>query len=336
MSEQKINVTVLGWGKGSYSMLSAIRDNDDYNISSIISMSDSGWSTGVLREEFDILPPGDVRRAVIALSREHDLVKQLFEYRYDKASSVNGHVIGNLLITAMSHISGNFEKWLKQICKLFKVKWRVIPVTLEKSDLEVELEDGTKVFSETNIDEANYDTSQRIVQARLIPEVDANPRAIKALKKSDLIILTFGDIYTSLIPNLLANGVVEAICESDAKVVYFTNLMTKKWESTKTDHAHFEVIDFVEVIEQYLWKCMLDYVVVNNGYISDELTERYKKFEHKSPVKVKDSHIFHDKNYQVLERDLLHDTDNVRHSYDKVGRVVSEIVSRIEMDAEKK
>jgi len=211
----------------------------------------------------------------------------------------------------------------------------VIPVTLEKSDLEVELEDGTTVFSETNIDEANYDTSKRIVQARLVPEVQANPRAIKALKKSDLIILTFGDIYTSLVPNLLASWIAEAICESDAKVVYFTNLMTKKWESTKSNHAHFEVIDFVEVIEQYLWKCMLDYVVVNNGYISNDMAEKYKKYEHKSPVKVKDRDIFHDKNYQVLERDLLHDTDNIRHSYDKVGRVIEEITSMIEMEKEK-
>ena len=292
-------------------------------------MSDSGGSTGVLRKEFDILPPGDIRRAVIALSREHDLVKELFEYRYDKDTSVNGHVIGNLLITAMSHVTGSFEKGLKQICKLFKVKGRVIPVTLEKSDLEVTLEDGTKVFWETNIDEANYDTSKCIVEAQLVPWVDANPKALRAIHKSDIIVLTFGDIYTSLVPNLLVSGMAEAICNSDAQVVYFTNLMTKKWESTKGNHEHFEVIDFVEVIEKYLGKCMLDYVVVNNGYIPDNIAEKYKKLEHKSPVKIKNINEFHGKNYEILERDLLHENDRVRHSYDKVAKVIAEIAEKI-------
>ena len=329
MSEKKVNVTVIGGWKWSYAMLYAIRDNDDYNISSIISMSDSGGSTGVLREEFGILPPGDVRRAVMALSSEHDMAKQLLDYRYDKETSVNGHVVGNLLITAMSEITGSFEKGLKQICKLFKVRGRVVPVTLEKSDLEVELEDGTKVFSETNIDEANYDTSKCIVNAKLIPAVKANPKAIKAIEKSDLIILTFGDIYTSLIPNLLAWGISDAICKSNAKIVYFTNLMTKKWESTKSEHDHFEVIDFVDVIEKYLWKCMLDYVVVNNGYINDKIAEKYKKLEHKSPVKVKDESVFKGKNYKVLQRDLLHEAEHVRHSYDKVWKVIEEIVKKL-------
>lgn len=110
MGKKKINIVTIGGGKGSYGLLSALRDNDDYDLSAIISMSDSGGSTGALREEFNILPPGDIRRGVIALSREHEVVKKLFDYRYKECSSVNGHSLGNLLITAMADITGSFEK----------------------------------------------------------------------------------------------------------------------------------------------------------------------------------------------------------------------------------
>ena len=129
-SNNKINVTTIGWWNGSYGMLSSIRDNDDYNISAIISMSDSWGSTWVLRKEFWVLPPGDIRRWIMALSREHEMVKQLFDYRYDKDCSVWGHNLWNLLITAMADITWDFDKWLKQISKMFRVKGRIIPVTL--------------------------------------------------------------------------------------------------------------------------------------------------------------------------------------------------------------
>ena len=186
-ANNKINITTIGWWNWSYGILSSIRDNDDYNISAIISMSDSWGSTGVLREEFWILPPWDVRRAVMALSREHELVKNLFDYRYWKNCSVWGHNLWNLLITAMTDITWSFDKWLKQICKMFRVKWRVIPVTLELSNLNVELEDGLIVEWETNIDLNLNEKSSPIKRAYLTPEVNANNKAIKAIEKSDAV-----------------------------------------------------------------------------------------------------------------------------------------------------
>ncbi len=325
-NHKKINITTIWWWNGSYGMLSALRDNDDYDLSAIISMSDSWGSTWVLRDEFDILPPWDVRRWVMALSREHEIVKELFNYRYDKECSVWWHSLWNLLITAMADITWSFDKWLKQICKMFRVKWRVIPVTLEKSDLEVELEDWTKVFSETNIDLNLSENSARIKKAYLIPEVNTNPKAIRQIERSDLIILTFWDLYTSVVPNLLTKWLKEAIAKNKkAKVVYFCNLMTKKWETT-----NFEVIDFIDVIEKYLWKNVLDYVVVNDGFISDEMAEKYKKLEKKKPVKIKDDKIFKKKTYKILKRDLLHENTFIRHSFTKVAWVVDEIVSYLE------
>lgn len=320
----KINIVTIGWGNWSYWLLSSIRDNDDYNISAIISMSDSWWSTWVLREEFWILPPWDVRRAVMALSREHEVVKKLFDYRYEKWCSVWGHSLWNLIIAAMTDITWSFDKWLKQVAKMFKVKGRVIPVTLQLSNLNAELKDWTIVEWETNIDHLN-EKSSPIKKAYLTPDVFANPKAIKALEKADVIIISFWDLYTSIIPNLLVNWIKEAIkANKKAKVIYFCNLMTKPWETTD-----FEAIDFVDVIEKYLWKEILDYVIINDWYISERLAEKYKSLEKKKPVKVKHKEEFNWKTYKVIEADLLHENDFVRHSYDKIASVLDNLIRKI-------
>lgn len=320
----KINVVTIGWWNGSYWLLSSIRDNDDYNISAIISMSDSWGSTGILRQEFNMLPPGDVRRAIMALSREHEVVKQLFDYRYEKGCSVWWHNLWNLIITAMSQITWNFDKWLKQVAKMFKVKWRVIPVTLELSHLNVELVDGSVVEWETNIDLKLDENSSPIKRAYLTPDVHANSKAIEAIDKADVIILSFWDLYTSVIPNLLVKGIKEAINKNKkAKVIYFCNLMTKPGETTD-----FEAIDFIDTIELYLWDNVIDYFVVNNWYISEKLAEKYKSLEKKKPVKVKNHDAFKWKSYKLIEADLLHENTFVRHSYDKIAKVIKDIIKK--------
>jgi len=324
-TKDKINITTIGWWNGSYWLLSSIRDNDDYNISAIISMSDSGWSTWILRDEFNMLPPWDVRRGIMALSREHEVVKQLFDYRYDKDCSVWGHSLWNLIITAMAEITGSFDKWLKQVAKMFKVKGRVIPVTLELSDLNVKLEDGSIVEWETNIDTKLTEESSPIKKAYLTPEVKANKKAITAIEKSDVIIISYWDLYTSIVPNLLVKWIKEAIAANKkAKVIYFCNLMTKPWETTD-----FEALDFINIIEKYLWEDILDYVIVNNWYISDRMAEKYKSLEKKKPVKVKDHKYFKWKKYKVIEADLLHEDTFVRHSYDKISKVLDKLIRKI-------
>lgn len=206
---------------------------------------------------------------------------------------------------------------------MFRVKGRVIPVTLELSHLCVDLEDGTTVKGETDIDVPKHDPNLRITRAYLEPEVQTNPKAIRAIEKSDVVIITFGDLYTSIIPNLLTKGLKKAIKNSKAKVIYMCNLVTKKGETT-----NFGVVDFIDTLEEYLWKDVVDYVVVNSGYISDKLAEKYKSVEGKSPVKVKDRDypILQRKPYRVIERDLLHESLFIRHSYDKVGKVIKEIL----------
>ncbi len=319
---KKINIVTIGWWNWSYGLLSSIRDCEDYNISAIVCMSDSGGSTWVLREEFGILPPWDVRRAVLALSREHDIIKQLFSYRFDKNSTISGHSLWNLIIAAMTDLTWDFDKWLKQISKLLKVKWRVIPVTLWLSHLNVELENWEIIKWETKIDLELDENSSPIKRAFLVPEVEASPKAIKAIEKSDVIIISFWDIYTSIIPNLLTKWIKEAIAKNiNAKVIYFVNLMTKPWETT-----NFRAIKFVDTIEEYLWKNILTHVIVNNWFINEKLASKYKSLEKKKPVKIKDLNHFKWKSYTVIETDLLHENDWVRHSYDKVNKVIREII----------
>lgn len=319
---KKINIVTIGGGNGSYWLLSAIRHNDDYNISAVISMSDSGGSTWVLRKEFWILPPGDVRRWIMALSREHEVVKELFDYRYDKKSSVSGHNLWNLIIAAMVSITGSFERWLKQVSRMFRVKWRVLPVTLNLSDLNVELEDWKIIKWETNIDEMDENRAP-IKKAFLTPErVEANPKALKVIWKADYIIISFWDLYTSIIPNFLVKGIRKAIRNNKkAKVIYLCNLMTKPWETT-----NFEAIDFIDTLEKYLWEWIIDYFIVNNGYISDKLADKYKSLEKKKPVKIKNPETFEWKAYKVIEADLLHENDFVRHNWDKVDKVLRKII----------
>lgn len=323
MFQNKINITTIGGGTGTYNVLSGLKQNELYNLAAIVTMSDSGWSTGLLRDEFGVLPPGDIRRAILALSTESEILRKLFEYRFDKESSVSGHTVGNLLLTALADITGDFGDGIKEINKMFKVKGKVIPVTMEQSNLCVQLENGQKVCGESNIDVPAHDPSLRIEEAFLEPVVQANSVAKTALANSDIIVIGPGDLYTSIVPNLLVKWVKKSIKNSNAKVVYFCNIMTKHWET-----SGFEVQDFIEVIEKYLGKWVLDYVVVNNGNISDYMVKKYKDSEWKKPVKIKekDKKDLQNKSYKIIERDMLHEQDFVRHSSRKIASIIDDLV----------
>lgn len=319
--QEKINITTIWGWTWTFNVLSWLKTNQNLNLRAVVAMSDSWWSTWVLRDEFGILPPWDIRRAVLALSRESILLRKLFEYRFDKKSSVSGHTVWNLLLTAMADITWNFELWLTEICKMFRVQWKVVPVTLEKSDLWVILENWEKIIWETNIDVPLHDGNIKIKKAFLEPIVSVSEQAKNVISNSDIIIIWPWDLYTSIISNLLVSWVSEAISNSNAKVVYFCNIMTKYWETT-----NFEVIDFVNVIEEYLWTWIIDYVVVNSWYINDEMVLKYEKEENKKPVKIKNLEDFKDKSYKIIQRDLLNQHDFVRHDSKKIQSVINDII----------
>src|SRR3989344_4662271 len=271
MSDNK-RIVVIGGGTGTYTVLSALKERPVF-LSAIVSMSDDGGSTGVLREEFGILPTGDVRRALIALSNHpNELLSKLFTYRFSEGG-LNGHNFGNLIITALERLCGNFEKALEEASRILAVEnGEVIPVTLSNVRLLAELENGSVIKGETNIDIPKHDGELAISRIWLEPEAKANPRALKAIRQASLIILGPGDLYTSVLPSLLVRGISEEIAQSKAKKVFICNLTTKYGET----HG-FVAGDFLKVLENYLGEDVLDAVVMNEKKPPESVLKRYRK-----------------------------------------------------------
>jgi len=328
---KKINITTIWWGSGTFNVIYGLKKvfpQNERNLATIIAMTDSGGTTGEIRDKYGVLPPGDIRRAICALARDTGIVRKLFEYKFDDEQWVIGwNKIGNILLTALGEIKWSFEAGLIEACKMFDVEWKIIPVTLEDVHLWVEFEDGVKIIWEKNIDvsdkndfERSHNINQNVVDAFLVwGDGTLNPKAREAILNSDYIILGPGDFYTSIVPNLLSKGMKEALAQTQAKIIYVCNIMTKKWETTT-----YELKDFIDNIEKYAWE-VIDYVLVNNGHISDELVEKYKTEEWKKPVKLKDIKDFDRKKYTIIERDFINESDVVRHDPKKLAEVIKEL-----------
>ncbi len=326
-----INIVAIWGGAGTFNVLYGLKRNLGYDISAIISVADNGGTTGAIRDKYGILPPGDMRRAIAALAKNTEMVRRLFEYSFkDEEWVIGWNKIGNILLTALVDICGwDYQKAIDTMCEMFDVRGDVIPVTLEDVHLGVRFEDGTIVIGEKNIDvsdknpgERTHNIDQDITEAWLEGNSgNLNPEAKAAILEADYIIIGPGDLYTSIVPNLLSNGMREALDKSPAKIIYICNAMTKRGETT-----NMEVIDFIDTIEKYIDPGKLDYVIVNNWHISDEVVDKYKTEESKRPLKVKDSWLFAWKSYKVLERDILNDDYYVRHHPLKLAHILEEIV----------
>ncbi|GHU27148.1 hypothetical protein AGMMS50256_06300 [Betaproteobacteria bacterium] len=319
--ETKCNITTIGGGTGTFNVLSGLGKDGRLNLAAIVTATDSGGSTGELRDEFGILPPGDVRRAIVALSEDTEVVRRLFEYRFKEGKRIAGHTIGNLLLTALTDIMGDFERGIEELSEMFNVHGKVIPVTLDNVSLGVTLENKEKILGEKNIDVPKHDASIPIRDAFLVGGGRLNPRAKEAIENSDYVIIGPGDLYTSIIPNLLCKGMVEVLRGSMAKIIYVCNIMTKHGE---TDG--FAVEDFVRVLEQYLGEGRIDYLLVNNGKLRASLVQKYAK-EGKAPVRLKNKSMLTCKGIKVVERDFTSETDYIRHDPHKLANTIKDFAS---------
>lgn len=317
----KSNITTIGGGTGTFNVLSGLGKNRKLNLAAIVTVADSGGSTGELRDEFGILPPGDIRRAIVALSEDTEVVRRLFEYRFKEGRRIAGHTVGNLLLTALSDIMGDFERGIEELSEMFDVHGKVIPVTLENVSLGVTLENGDCILGESQIDVPRHEVSSPIRNAFLLGEGPLNPRAREAIENSDFVIIGPGDLYTSIVPNLLCKGMVEALRASQAKIIYVCNVMTKHGE---TDG--FLVEDFVRVLEQYLGEGRIDYLLVNSGELRPDLVQKYQS-EGKAPVLMRDRAALQAKGIKVIERDFTSETDYIRHDPRKLARTVEDFAS---------
>lgn len=315
---KKKHIVVMGGGTGTYTVLSGLKKYPVV-LSAIISMADDGGSTGILREEFGMLPAGDVRRALVALSpQEDEFLARLFTYRF-REGEMNGHSFGNLILTALERTTGSFERAIEKAAELLDIQnGNVIPVTLSNVRLFAELEDGSVIQGETNIDIPKHDGTLKISRVWLDPKARANSKAVRAIKRADLIIIGPGDLYTSIVPNLLVSGVHKALMETKARKIYVMNLMTKFGET----HGYVAQ-DFLDVLEQYLEPGFFDGVIINTAKPSDGALQKYRK-EHAYLI---DNYFERGvlgsrKKTKVIKAPLIRSSELVRHDTKKLAETI--------------
>lgn len=268
-------VVVLGGGTGTFTVLTGLK-NYHLDISVIVSMMDSGGSTGLLRDQLGVLPPGDLRQCLVALSSAPDIWRKLFLYRFENGD-LKGHNFGNIFITALEKTSEDYNEVVDTTSILLQTSGKVIPVTLDKAHLCVEYEDGTILEKEGIIDNSEH-VECKIKKAYLKPEAKLNKKALKAIEDCDFLIIGPGDLYTSLIPNLLVKGFKKIIKESKCKIIYINNLMTKRGQTT-----NYKASEHVSDLEKYLGR-NIDTVLINTAAIPEEGVRRYKEMSNDIPV----------------------------------------------------
>lgn len=262
-------VVMIGGGTGSFTVLSALKDYVQ-DITALVNMADDGGSTGVLRDELGVLPPGDIRQCLVALSRSSDQMRELFNYRFPEGT-FEGHSFGNLFLTAVEKMTDNFSEAVEFASEVLDIQGRVLPMTLDDVRLVVEFADGTKEKGELKIGHMDFKGKSR-PQLSLDPAGKINAQARDAIKDADLVVIAPGNIYGSIAPALIIDGVAQALEASDAKLVYVCNLMTKPGQ---TDG--FKVSDYAAEIERFIGKGQLDYVLYNDKQPDEELLEKYSE-----------------------------------------------------------
>ncbi|SRR6056297_1078011 len=268
-------IVTIGGGSGQYVLLSGLRDLVDFEVTAVVSMVDSGGSTGRLRDELGILPPGDILKCILALSPHRDSVRHLLQKRFRSNPKLAEHSVGNMLLAMLSQYCNNFAQGVKALGEVLETKGEVLPVTTDKATLVAELTDGSWLFGESAIDVPRGDQREKIKKTFLVPHhqqsIKVYPRALEVIKKADYIILGPGDLYTSITPNLLVKGIKEELNQTKAQLVYMGNIMTKFGET-----ENFTAWDFVEKIEEFSSR-RLDKLIFNKTRPPGELLEKYKK-----------------------------------------------------------
>ncbi|MCL4392937.1 YvcK family protein [Patescibacteria group bacterium] len=324
----KINISTIGGGTGSFTLLSGIKRYKNFNISAIVTTFDNGGSTGRLIDEFGILPIGDIRQSITALSEDDGrLIRQLFTYRFDKGSDgLKGHSLGNLILTVLTEILGSENEAIKQIGNILHIKGRVLPISYQKSTLIALNENNELIYGENNISEKNV---KKIKKIYLDPKVLISIEAKDAILNSDFIIIGPGDLYTSILPNIIVSGTVDAIKKSNAKIIYVMNLISKKSET-----YIYKASDYIVDLEKYLGKNMIDFIIINTEKFPENILEIYKK-EDGYPIiddLLKDnrvirapllsSKIFTTEKGDAIKRSLI------RHDSIKLARLISKVVNK--------
>lgn len=325
---KKQKIVTIGGGSGSFMVLSGLKKYP-LDLSAIVSMADDGGSSGVLRNELGVLPPGDIRQCLIALSESRQVFKELFGYRYS-TGGLKGHNFGNLFLSTLEKVTGGFDKAVKEASHILHIKGRVLPVTLGSARLIAVLENGKKITGEGKI----YSNSSDLLNLKklyLEPAVPVNPEVITLIRQADKIIINPGDLYASLIPNFLVKGFSEAIKKAKAKVIYVGNLITKPGQ---TDG--FTLVDYVKALEKYLGRGIIDYVIYNKEKPDGKILKNFLRqgenlvaagdFEKFPNIKLLSCNLLSHKVYQTKKSDALNNLRSlIRHDFNKLAKVIYNI-----------
>jgi uncharacterized cofD-like protein len=274
-----VRIVALGGGTGLSTVLRGLKEYvagpkkerarlPIADLAAVVTVTDDGGSSGRLRRDYQVLPPGDIRNCMVALSKDEHLLSKLFQYRFPAGRGLAGHSFGNLFVTALTNVTGDFSEAVRVSSRVLAIRGRIFPSTAQNVTLEAELEDGSKVAGETNISRSK----KRIRRVWLVPRrVRPLPEVLEALRAADLILVGPGSLYTSIIPNLLVEGVANAIAHSRAKCVYIANLMTQPGET-----EHYSVADHVRAIYENTRMNLFDCAVINRTPVSAQMLRRYK------------------------------------------------------------
>lgn len=313
------NIVVIGGGSGIFNVLKGLK-NYPVSITSIVTTFDNGGSTGILRDEFGTLPSGDIRRSLLALSPDtgDSTIRDLFTFRFPKESSLHGDNFGNLFLQALTSISGSDVSAIKKVTEILGIKNKILPISTDNTRLHAKLENGKIIKGETNIDIPKHDGSIKIQDVYLEPSAIIYKEAYEAILNADVVIIGPGDLYTSILANVLVEGFTDAIQKTNAKIVYILNIMTK-WGETNG----FKASDFAKVLLSYLKIDKLDYVICNDAPINQKLIEKYKK-EKAEPILIDKVKL---KKYtkNIIDEDVALQTDIVRHDAAKIARIIMKL-----------
>ncbi|HHW69717.1 MAG TPA: YvcK family protein [Tenericutes bacterium] len=299
-------VVVLGGGTGVSTLLKGLKEFP-IDINAVVSVCDDGKSTGRLRKEFKIPAVGDIRKVLVSLSATEPLVEQLLNYRFKTTSDLNGHTVGNILLTALTNITGNMSDGIESLGKVLNLKGKVLPLTEDNVILMGKMSDGSIIEGEHNITSDKNKIESVFYKEKPI----INPLVINSIINADLIILSMGSIYTSILPNLICDDVIKAIDESKAKIFYVCNMMTQPGE---TDG--FMVSDHVNLLNSYLGERKIDVVIANNSKIDEDIRIKYETLEQKDQVLLDIENI----NSEVIQDDFIQIQDEtIRHNYMKLA-----------------
>ena len=316
-------ILTIGGGSGQYALLSGLAELDSVSLTAVVSMMDSGGSTGRLRDEFGSLPPGDVLKCILALSPHRELIRNILLRRFDHDARLKGHNAGNLLLTMLSEYTGSFSAGIRALAEILDVRGEILPVTVDRATLVAELTDGSRVYGEAAIDMPRGTQREKIRSVFLVPHhsqsISVYPAVLSAIEDADLILLGPGDLFTSIISNLVVPGVREAIRTARARVFFILNIMTKFGETHQ-----FTGRDFVERLEDGLGR-RVDGILYNTGRPEADVMRQYRD-QKAEIVEIEDESDWLDSR-RLLSADLLAVSGGVlRHDPDKLAGLIRRIM----------